>query len=1233
MERHDTILLTCAEPENRRHLRYVLDEHYNLLEADNLRQCLLLLEQNQDCIAAVMLASSSIDDPARPLLPFLSSGRTDSQLPVIVITEKEDDDSLQAYFRSGASDVIPLRYDSDAMLLRIDTIIQLYLHKQHLESVVQKQADLLRRSNDTMVDMLSSIIEYRSMESGHHILRIRYFTKLLMDEVIRHCPEYQLTDRLAAIIASASALHDIGKIAIPDAILMKPGPLTAEEWEVMKTHTTTGCQILDTLQNTADREYLRYAHNICHYHHERWDGSGYPEGLTGDQIPICAQVVGLADAYEALTSKRVYKDPCTFEEAVNRILQGDCGSFSPQLLECFKNVTESFRALTQEYADGRAPEDAPFDMSSPPPVVRPEGNSLERLRGKYYALVHYVCCLLIEVSLDQGLFHVVYNPYPELAQLEGLSTLSQLTSLMLDQIIVPEERERMQRLIYQGIPTFVEEDLRRSTHRFHYRTQNGDYGGPFEMTLLRIGAVRRRSLAILFRKLPQETTRSPSLTPRQIQPECTYVCRNNQYFTLVELGSVSTLAGYTAQDIQEQFQGHLSELIHPEDQDFVRKTFQTQLQSGNTVRLEHRVTAKDGRTIWVSNQSRLIAGEDGQEVLHCFLNDISQTRLAYEALKEKHRLYRSILTDTRNVLFDWDLVSDTISYSDTGKHVFHFPPPATQVYQWLTMGAHMHPDEVPLMLDRIHSLESGSDQESLEARILTAGGHYRWCRFRAHANRDSEGRLTHITGSIIDIDAEKQTERILQDRAERDPLTKLLNKAAGRKRIEAYLSYYPSGVSCAMVIIDLDSFKQINDRYGHLFGDSVLVKVAQEIKGQFTGQDIVCRIGGDEFLVLARGLSDQQLLEQRCQRLITALRGCLRGQYQNLNLSCSIGIALCPNHGTSYYELFEHADQALYQAKIQGKNGFCFYEPRNKGLLFSLSEMTAVSDQIDSDEVPGLAEDNIVRHAFQLIYGSDDIEAAFQNVFHMLGTQMNVSRVYVFENSEDGRTCSNTFEWCNHGITPQIQNLQNVEYSSVLPNYQDNFDEKGVFYCPDISVLPRATYDVVAPQGIKSMLQCAIRQNGQFRGYIGFDECVEQRLWTKEEIQALTYFSEVLATFLLKHREQKQMRSQAEDLRTILENQNAWIYIIDPDTREVLYLNEKARRQIPGAKVGLPCYQSLMGRKSLCPDCPALAIREKKTACTILQDEKHPLKILAEATMIHWHGKDACLMTCRKLPQ
>ena len=1233
MTKHDTLLLACGTPENRQRLRSILEENYNLLESANTPQTILLLEQNIQCVAAVLLDITNPEVLRQDLLTLPAATKLLEQVPVIVITRDDSSQMLQLAFRFGAADAIPIHYDPYAFTQRLENIIQLHLHKRHLESLAEDQANILQHSNDIMVDALSSIIEYRSVESGQHVLRIRHFTKLLLGELVRCCPEYGLTDTDVSIISSAAALHDIGKIAIPDAILTKPGKLTPEEMEQMKTHCLTGCRILQRIGALGNQDYLRYAHNICHYHHERWDGSGYPEGLAGDNIPICAQAVGLADVYDALTTKRVYKDAYSFDTAVNMILKGDCGAFSPKLLECFKHVTGDFEALARSYADGLAPDSESFDVTLPPPDAATQDDGMERTWAKYQALVHYVNVFLLELDLDHDLFHLIYNPYPELLASHNASTLHDLKDILLEDLVIPAQRQEMEEFIHQGLDSFLAEGLRRIHRIFRFRSADAPQGQPFEITLLRINPreTTRRTLAMLLRKVSESPSEDAQPAPDIWNPaDYIYRCRYNSDFSLISLDPPCThLMGYTQEELHALFGGRLLELALPEDRQQILRGCEEQFRVGKSLNLEYRMRHKDGSVIWVLDKSRLVLDSQGQEYLHCFLFDISHNKQHLDTLNDQLSRYEIILAQTENVLFEWDTVTDRISFSNTWEQLFGFQPQSTSVRAALSGGSYFHPDDLPRLFDPISNLENGSNYEAVEVRIASAKGHYIWCRFRASAIRDDDGNLKKIVGIIINIDAEKQAQQNLLDRADRDSLTKLLNKHAARKKAELYLRQQGQQAHCALLIIDLDNFKQVNDQYGHLFGDSVLTKVSAEIQRLFRSQDIIARIGGDEFMVLMRGISDRSLVESRCNQLIRALHSAFRNPHYELPLSCSIGVALAPEHGSVYVDLFKYADQALYQAKDRGKNTFVFYDPQHFPAALPQRNLTAINNRIDSDEEPGMANGSIVQYAFQRLYTSQDVSQSINDILDMIGRQLNVSRVYIFENSPDNRFCSNTYEWCNEGIPPEIENLQNISYETDIPDYEQNFNEQGIFYCPDITVLPKKTYDIVAPQGIKSMLHCAIREGSVFRGYIGFDECVTQRFWTKEQIQVLTYFSEMLSVFLLKKQAQEKIAQRATELASILDNQNAWLYIIDPDTCRLKYLNKKTRELAPSVQPGDLCYKALMGLDSRCPGCPARNIRKHKNRSTTMENKKFNLTVQADATLITWEGEESCLLNCR----
>ena len=211
--------------------------------------------------------------------------------------------------------------------------------------MLKEQAKKLEESNEKIIDILGTVVESRNLESGEHIKRVKGLTGVLALQVMADYPEYGLDEQKVEAIVAASSLHDVGKISIPDHILLKPSRLTEKEFEYMKLHTTKGCEILDKIEGIWDEEYKEMSYEICRYHHERYDGKGYPDHLEGEQIPISAQIVSIADVYDALVCERVYKKAFPKDIAFHMIMNGECGVFSPKLLECFQKVKNEFERI------------------------------------------------------------------------------------------------------------------------------------------------------------------------------------------------------------------------------------------------------------------------------------------------------------------------------------------------------------------------------------------------------------------------------------------------------------------------------------------------------------------------------------------------------------------------------------------------------------------------------------------------------------------------------------------------------------------------------------------------------------------------------------------------------------------------------------------------------------------------------------------------------------------------
>lgn len=495
-------------------------------------------------------------------------------------------------------------------------------------------------------------------------------------------------------------------------------------------------------------------------------------------------------------------------------------------------------------------------------------------------------------------------------------------------------------------------------------------------------------------------------------------------------------------------------------------------------------------------------------------------------------------------------------------------------------------------------------------------------------------RRVEILSSLYQSRCSLKSMEGIRERAEKDALTGLYNRGAVRQYINRLLSaesHHRSGIS-ALLMIDLDNFKIINDTYGHIFGDEVLTRTAAKIRKLFRSNDIIGRIGGDEFMVFIDSIPDIELIQTRCQQLIDAIRTSFFEEDSPISISASVGVALVPEHGTILSELYHKADQALYKAKKLGKNRYCIYNDSDMDAIKDL--VSAVNTQIDSDEQPGIADNSLIHFVFQRLYETGDVYSTIDDILAEVGRQMNVSRVYIFENNSDNTACRNTFEWCNQNIRPEIDNLQDISYTSgIYQNWPDSYDENGVFYCADVSQLSGEIREHLEAQGIKSMLHSAILDRGVFRGFVGFDECVNNRIWTTTQINTLVFLSKLLAVFLVKNRSQDTAQLLSDNLRSLLDNQNAWIYVIDPQTFRLRYLNQRVHDISPVVREGAFCYEVLHNRTACCPDCPARNIQNEGVHESFILNSHLGIYVRAEATKINWNGKDSCLITCRQVFQ
>lgn len=675
-----------------------------------------------------------------------------------------------------------------AIVLLIMLITRLCKDQQSLQYTVRKQGDRLHEVLQSMITVLATAIEFRSVESGDHVQRIRGITHTVMSKLSQLYPqEYNLSKDDIEQIALASVLHDVGKIAIPDHVLNKPGKLTSVEYQIIKQHPVKGCELLERIPGLKEERLYAYAWDICRWHHERWDGRGYPDALEGDAIPIWAQAAAVADVFDALTSPRVYKEAYSREKAVQMILNGECGAFNPKVMEAFRQVADSLAVL--EAPSAELLQHAPANRDLATLTITAFQTLLDHAGSMVY---------LKDVDL---VYRAVSPSFAALAHCK------------------PEE-----------MLTHTDQELLKDQAR----------------------AMR------------YETEETELLASREAMTETL-----EMYPSSKELPACISIA-------------------------------------------RHRLTDSQGRIMGILGICRDVTAE-------------------YYSKRHHHMELSTLFTLPGNAYFSVYVDVTTWHLIEENRHPVNgitFPPNDT--IQRLTEKArqkivdktgpayHFYQNFNPEALQELY--HNGRNDITLEYRRYISGHEERWIRDEIRFMiMPSTGHLSLLL-TVYDIHTKKLQEQQLIQRAERDPLTNMLNRASLQHLVEETLSTSdPEADVHAMFIIDLDDFKHINDTLGHMAGDECLRQLASTIDGCFRANDLVARIGGDEFAVFMRHVSNADSVRKKAERLRSALEN-LALSTPGSDHSASIGVSLYPSNGTTLDELYAKADAAMYQAKRTGKN-------------------------------------------------------------------------------------------------------------------------------------------------------------------------------------------------------------------------------------------------------------------------------------------------------------------------
>ena len=631
----------------------------------------------------------------------------------------------------------------------------------------------------------------------------------------------------------------------------------------------------------------------------------------------------------------------------------------------------------------------------------------------------------------------------------------------------------------------------------------------------------------------------------------------------------------------------------------------------------------DGTHFWLNTKYRILE-EDGETLMYAAVSDVTERVESRRRAAVQEQMYQVLLEETGTIVFNYDPEKDELSFMRhsyasgnefvTVENISKDPDSFTLIM----------PSFRPGFVSLLKNLSEKAGTSEIPVKIDEDGYPRRYKAF-FKSLCDADGNVFEIIGKIEDVDDEMARLESIQAKAMYDSLcVDIYNKATTEGLIKAELERSTGG---ALLMIDVDDFKSINDSLGHMFGDEFLKKFASTVKSTFRDTDIVGRYGGDEFFVFmphaTAALAEKkgnQILER-----VTEIEVPMPG-----GVKSSVGVAAVNPDNRSYRQLLKQADSALYQAKNHGKNCVVLFDryTMNEGSYRTEEAVKQGRTNVVLSSNPEGAA-SVMMRVFSVLYTSSDIDEGINRTLELVGKTYDVSRMYIFEDTEDGKYCCNTFEWCNEGVEPEIDNLRMVSYEEDLGgNYLDNMNDDGIFYCHDISELSKIQYELLAAQGIKSMLQCSIIEDGKFKGFVGFDECRSNRFWTQEQIDSLVFLSKVLAIFLLRARTRTQSQNYANSLKSILDNYPQALYIVDAETEKLLYLNKRTEKGIGTGKLGMKCSEAICGTMHF-PKCPIRELRETgRSRALEMTSPVTQRRISAQATEVEWEGKKAYLVSC-----
>lgn len=788
----DKVLIVDDSELNREFLSDILEDDYELLLSENGFDALIQMKNNLNDIALVLLDLVMPEMDGFKVLSYMKKYNWIQDIPVVIISSDFSAENIEKAYELGAEDFINRPFNVSIVKRRVSNLITLYAKQKKLKNIVTQQIYEKEKRSNLMISILSHIVEFRNGESGLHVLHINNITEKLLHSLVRNHEDIRLSSSEIALIRTASSLHDIGKISITTEILNKPGRLTQEEFEIMKTHSQIGSDMLSSLKLGKKDPLIQVSYEICRWHHERWDGRGYPDGLKGDEIPLSAQVVSLADVYDALTSERCYKKAIPHEEAMQMILDGKCGAFNPKLLAALIDIEDDLKEETYKYV----PSDAASEVDDAVKVLQ------------NYDELSVTNQMMEQLEIEQKKISFFTDKLSNITFVYN-ANLDMIFFSKKDALRLNAPEVVLNPLSNKGI---ISEEHKKALEEFIELAKNTTCEKPdFEFEC--------------------------NLTIDGEEKICHCICR-----TMWLMKTKAEFAGVV---------GIINQERNVEDKQQVFS-----INGVNTKEEYYKMSFAQARTMV----------EELKKVFDVVLFvDVETNKII--SIDEKNNIHTSPYSC-------YSLWERTGKCQNCTSHKAKASKSSTTKFEYVNnefyyvISEYMEVDGNPYVLELVSKIK-----ENFEVALY--------------------GK-TNMSQSIEDLQKKLYT----------DELTGVYNRRYLEDRM------YRDKNICAVAMVDLDYFKNVNDKYGHFVGDVILSETSKVMLESVRSKDMVIRYGGDEFIIMFSEIS-RSIVEMCLNQIRLNIQNTLL-KNTGIERTCSIG---CAFGSCSVEYLLQEADKMLYEAK------------------------------------------------------------------------------------------------------------------------------------------------------------------------------------------------------------------------------------------------------------------------------------------------------------------------------